>query len=87
MYDDRICNQRMLPKSRFDSVKLDAKTANLNLPIDAPDKFKVAVRPVANQISGPVKTGTFKERVLNKSLGCQFGLVQITAREPDSPDA
>jgi hypothetical protein len=75
VYDNRIGNERMLSKSGFDSFKLDAKTADLNLAVDASDKFEVAVRTVANQISGPVKTGAFKERVLNKSLGGQFGLV------------
>jgi hypothetical protein len=44
--------ERVLAKCGFYAIKVDASTANLDLPVLASDPLQEAVRPLAYKISG-----------------------------------
>src|SRR5258706_9644308 len=70
-------------QSRLDLTKLDSKTANLHLKIQASQEFEVAVRAVPGQVAGLVEPcGWLRaERVANEFLGREFRPVAVAARQ------
>ena len=55
----------MLAQYRFDLAEFDPVTANLDLVVGATEKFDVAVRQVAREVTGPVKP---RPRVIAKRI-------------------
>src|SRR4051794_34605526 len=72
-------NRFMLRKTAFNFAKLDAKSANLYLVIQASQKFEIAILEVAHEITGSVQTraGLVAERIWNKASQGQFGTIMI----------
>src|SRR5262245_42458904 len=71
----------MLSENRFDLVKFNPISPDLNLIICPADKFDVAVLQITPKIAGLVET-TLRisaERIEHKLLICQFRLVQVTS--------
>src|SRR5262245_452274 len=74
----------MLSENRFDLVKFNPISPDLNLIICPADKFDVAVLQITPKIAGLVET-TLRisaERIAHKLLICQFRLVQVTSGQP-----
>ncbi len=73
---------------RLNLPQLNAESPHLHLVIDTPDKFDIAVRVIADQITGFVKTrpGIVTERIRNELLRCQLRTVQISTCQTISAD-
>src|SRR5450830_87504 len=71
---------------RFDLAQFDPETANLHLFVVATEVFQAAVGQPATQVTGAVHAGVrlAAERVVEETLGTQFGTVQVA---PDNPGA
>ncbi len=80
----------MLHQDRFDLAQLDAKSADLDLPVGAPDKLQTAAFAVTNEIACSIEAARLKpvcgERIGNKPFGRQFRTVQIAARDAAAAD-
>ncbi len=65
----------------LDLAQLNAKTADLHLVVIAPQEFDVAIGHPASQVATLVhpRTGCSTERIVDKTLGGQARLVQVTS--------
>ena len=87
--DDRdLADGGVLCDTGFDLSQFDAVSADLDLMIDATKKFDTPVCSEAHQITSAVKArpSLAAERVGDKFLGRQLGLVQIFPCQPIATD-
>ena len=78
----------MLCQHRLDLPELDAKAADLDLVIDAAEKFDIAIGPISGQISRLVQARAWlvAEWIRDELFRCKLGPVQIAPRQTISPD-
>src|SRR5215211_483157 len=74
----------VLPENCLDLGRLDAEAPDLDLVVDAPQKFDVPVAAPACDISGLVESRLWciAEGIWDKLLGGQLGTVEVSARQP-----
>ncbi len=70
----------------FDLTEFDAKAANLDLEVIAPEELDVAVGKPAAEVAGAVHAGVgfSGERIAQKALGSQLRTVQVASRHASS---
>src|SRR5512133_927677 len=71
---------------RFYFAKLDAESADLDLVIEATQVLEIAIFPPPGQIASFIKPVTRDERMRYKSLGGEFGPVEVAPRYTGSAD-
>jgi len=70
----------------LDLIELYAKTANLDLMIEAAQVFNRAIRTVTGQIPGAVQPSPRRTKgVREEGRGCQVRPMEVTARKPTPP--
>ena len=82
--DDHALPDAGLPhERRLDLSELDAETAHLDLVIDPPEKFEIAVGQVAHAIARAVqaRSGLARERMGDESLGGELGSVEVATAD------
>ena len=74
---------------RFDLPQLDAKAADFDLIVAAPEELDIAVRHIACEIAGPVQARprSRAEGIGDESLVRQLRSIQVTARDAIAADA
>src|ERR1044071_2206293 len=76
----------MPSQHRFYLSRLDSEAADLHLSVNSPDELQRPVGAPSHIITGPVQPLALAERVRHESLGSQFRLVEVTARQPIATD-
>ncbi len=78
----------MLLESRLDVAQLDAETPQLDLVIEAAEKFESAVGATAGQVAGAVEPGAVSpaERIGDEALGGQGGALAIAPGQAVAAD-
>ncbi len=76
--DHGFGNGRVGQQSALDFAGFDAETANFHLCVDAAQALQPAVIESARQIAGGVEFALRVQRVRDKPLGRQLGLINIT---------
>src|SRR5690349_6926760 len=80
--DGAVANRRMIFKRGGDLAQFDTIASQLDLIVNAPEKFNIAVGQKAAEVAGPIESGPGgSERVRHETLGGQIGAVQIAARQ------
>src|SRR5207244_12296547 len=82
-HHQRRPHARVGEERRFDLPRLDPKTTDLDLVIDAAEKVEVAVRSPPRQVTGSVQapTGFDGKRVGDQLLRRQRRMVEVAARQ------
>src|SRR5437867_3498184 len=86
--DDGLAHERMVVQDGLDLSQLDPITANLDLVVDAPEKFEIAVGQVPNQVARTIdsRIRLCKKGIANEPLRRELGAIQITASNTGSSD-
>ena len=73
----------MFDEGRFDLGGLDAKSAQLDLLVNSPQKVEVSVRQPTSAIAGTIHSRCWvsAEWICNEPTPGQFGIMEITSRE------
>jgi hypothetical protein len=84
----RLAHVRASRQPRFDLAEFDPESADLHLEIVAAEVFEVAVRQPAAEVAGLVhaRADLARERIVEETLGREFGSVQIAARDAGAAD-
>src|SRR2546428_10616092 len=87
-HDHGFAHRRMLGQGRLDFTELDAKSAHLDLIVDAADELDLSGRAITNQIAGAIEARAriSRKRIAHESLGVEFGTIKIALRESVSAD-
>src|ERR1051325_6420561 len=76
----------MPSQHRFYLSRLDSEAADLHLSVNSPDELQRPVGAPSHVVTSPVQPLALAERVWHESLGSQFRLVEVTARQPIATD-
>src|SRR5882762_2258480 len=84
----RLAHVRVHGDAGLDLPELDAKAANLDLMIEAPEVLDVAVLQPASQIAAAVERGPGRgaERVGNEALRAEIPPIEVAARNARAAD-
>src|SRR2546421_9601346 len=76
-HDHAIDHSSLTAQGLLNFLEFDAEAADLDLVINPAEELKVAIRPVANQVSGFVepRVSVAAERISNKLFGRQIRTV------------
>ncbi|SAL03159.1 hypothetical protein AWB81_06341 [Caballeronia arationis] len=81
-----FAHRRMAGDLSFDLTEFDTEAADLDLMIIAPKKLEAAVASIASKVTRTIEASAGNERVVDETLGGEFGPVQITARHARTTD-
>ena len=78
----------MLGERAFDFTQLDTEPSQLNLLIEATDKFDLSAATISSQVTAAVKTSAWliAKRVWNEPLRRQLWPIQVAARQTGAPN-
>ena len=76
---------------RLDLGGFDAKAADLELIVGAPEEHEAAIGQISRKVAGSIHArawlaGGARKRIGQKALGGEFGTVQIAARDTGAAD-
>ena len=85
--DHGMTNGRMLQQGVFDLAQFDAVAADLDLMVGAAEALEDAVRAPTAKVAGAIERGAWRaEPIGDKTLGGQFGPVQVAERDTGATD-
>src|SRR5438094_9450471 len=81
-HDDAVADAVLTSQGQFDLFQFNSKSADLDLVVDASEKFDIPIRPVTNQITGFVKSrpSVVAERIVDKLFVGQLRTVYVPSR-------